>query len=188
MPPSQFVPGRPQRMLATLALLLAAAGLVAGTGARFSAQATNPSNTFSAGTLAISDSEDGAAILTATGLKPGGTERGVVDIENTGSITGTLSVSRTQLSDSDPANPLSAQLDLLVRDCGNFSAGTPACQGGDPVMYTGKLAEMTQSSELGAYVPGERHRYEFEIAFAADAGNPYQGDSATATFRWDATQ
>lgn len=182
------ISSRPKRMLATLAALLGAAGIVFGSGAAFTAKAVNPDNTFTSGALAVSNSQEDAAILTAGGLEPGGSTSGFVDIQNTGTVAGTMKLSRSELSDSDSLNPLSTQLRLVVTDCGNFSAGTPVCEPQDPALYTGPLASMTEPSELGTYVPGERHRYEFTITLSAAAGNVYQGAGSTATFRWDAYQ
>lgn len=179
---------RPKRALATLALLLAAIGVVFGSGAVFTAKAVNPNNTFTSGALTISNSQEDAAILTPGQLKPGGSTSGLVDIQNTGTVAGTMKLSRSELSDSDPASPLSTQLHLVVTDCGNFSDGTPACEPQDPALYTGSLAAMTEPSELGTFVPDERHRFEFTITLNGTVGNEYQGDSSTATFRWDAYQ
>jgi spore coat-associated protein N len=179
---------RPYRALATAVLLLAVVGVVFGSSAAFTTKATNPNNTFTSGSLSMSNSREDAAILTAGNLGPRGSTTGLVDIENTGTVAGTMKLSRIALSDSDTANPLSAQLELVVRDCGNFSAGEPACGPQDPALYVGPLATMTQPSELGTFAPGERHRFEFTITLAASASNAYQGDSSTATFRWDAYQ
>src|SRR4051812_35723464 len=75
---------RPKRTLGTLALGLCALGVAVGSGADFSAQTANPSNTFSAGSLTMDNSKSGAAIFQADNLSPGGTARtGVVDIKNT---------------------------------------------------------------------------------------------------------
>lgn len=179
---------RPKRTLGVLVAVLAAVGIAVGSGASFTAQTANPSNTFTTGTLAMSNTLDGAAILTASNMKPGDTAQGTVDIENTGSLNGTFSLSRSALSDSDGANPLSGQLDLVVKDCGDFSSGTPTCDGGDPNRYSGTLAAMTGSSALGTFAAAERHRYQFTVTLNAAAGNAYQGDSSTATFQWDAAQ
>jgi hypothetical protein len=177
---------RPKRTLGALAAVLAAVGIAVGSGANFTATTSNPSNTFSAGSLSMSNSKDNAAILTASNLKPGDTTTGTVDIQNTGNLTGTFSLSRSALTDSDSVNPMSQKLDLTVKDCGNFSAGTPTCDVGDPVKYTGTLAAMTSSVALGSYAASDKHRYEFTVVFNSSAGNPYQGDSSTATFQWDA--
>src|SRR4051812_45442882 len=80
---------RPKRTLGPLALGLAALGVAVGSGADFSAETANPSNTFSAGSLSMDNSKDGAAILSASNMQPGGEpQTGVVDIKNTGSIDG----------------------------------------------------------------------------------------------------
>jgi spore coat-associated protein N len=179
---------RPKRTLGALVVILAAVGVAVGSGANFTAQSANPSNTFSAGTLTMSNSLDGAAVLTASNMKPGDTANGTVDIQNTGSLSGTFSLSRSALSDSDGANPMSQMLDLVVKDCGNFSSGTPTCDVGDPNVYSGTLAAMTGSSALGTYAANEKHRYQFTVTFNSTAGNQYQGDSSTATFQWDAVQ
>jgi spore coat-associated protein N len=179
---------RPRRTLAVLAAALLAVGIAIGSGANFSAQTSNPNNTFTAGTLTMSNSNPGAAILTASNMKPGDTTTGTVDIENTGSISGTFSLSRSALSDSDSSFPMSAKLDVLVEDCGDFSAGTPTCDAADPDRYSGTLAAMTGSYALGAFAPSEKHRFKFTVTFNSSADNNYQGDSSTATFQWDAVQ
>jgi hypothetical protein len=178
----------PKRTLGVLALVLVAVGVAVGSGANFSASSANPSNTFTAGTLTMSNSNDAAAILTANNWKPGDTSTGTVDIQNTGSLAGTFSLSRTALSNSDGSNPLSDKINLVVKDCGDFSSGTPTCDAGDPVKYTGTLTAMTSSVALGSYAANEKHRYQFAATFDSSAGNVYQGDSSTATFTWDAVQ
>jgi spore coat-associated protein N len=177
---------KPKRTLGVLAAVLAAVGVAVGSGANFSAQTANPSNTFTAGTLTMANSQAGA-ILTASNMKPGDTSNGTVDIENTGSLSGTFSLSRSALNDSDSSNPMSDKLNLVVKDCGNFSSGTPSCDAGDPNVYSGTIGAMTGSSALGTYAAGEKHRYQFAVTFDSSAGNAYQGDSSTATFQWNAT-
>lgn len=183
-----YLVSRPRRTLAALATVLAAAGVAVGSGAVFTAQSANPGNAFAAGTLTMSNSSDSAAILSASNMKPGDTAQGTVDIANTGSIAGTFSLSRAALNDSDNANPMSQRLDLVVKDCGDFSGGAPTCEGGDPNRYSGSLAAMSSPSALGTFAPNEQHRYQFTVTFDSAAGNQYQGDSSTATFQWDAVQ
>jgi hypothetical protein len=178
----------PKRTLSVLALVLVAVGVAVGSGANFSASSANPSNTFTAGTLTMSNSNDAAAVLTASNWKPGDTSTGTVDIQNTGSLAGTFSLSRTALNNSDGSNPLSDKIDLVVKDCGDYSSGTPTCDAGDPVKYSGTLSAMTANAALGSYAANEKHRYQFAATFNSSAGNAYQGDNSTATFTWDAVQ
>ncbi len=115
---------RPRRTLGALATVLAAAGLTVASGADFTAQSANPANTFSTGTLSMSNSADNAAVLTASDLRPGDTSSGTVDIANTGSLSGAFTLTKSSVTDSDTRNPLSAKLNVVVDDCGAFSGAT----------------------------------------------------------------
>jgi hypothetical protein len=71
--------------LLAAALVLASAFLV-GSGAVFTASSANPSNVWSAGTLTQSNSNEGAAIMSPSLLKPGDVKTGTVTIGNVGTI------------------------------------------------------------------------------------------------------
>jgi spore coat-associated protein N len=178
---------RPRRTLAALATVLVAVGVTAASGADFTATSANPGNSFATGTLSISNTKTAAAMLTATGLRPGGTATtGQVDIGNTGTLSGAFTLSRGTPDDSDSTNPLSGKLNITVVDCGDFSSGTPTCAGGDPVKYSGTLADMSSAVALGTFAGGDKHRYEFSVSLDSSAGNAYQGDSSQVEFTWNA--
>jgi spore coat-associated protein N len=190
----RFLAASPRLALGALLTLLLAAGAVVGSGADFTASSANPANTFSAGTLSITNSKEGAAVLTATNLKPGGTAAtGTVDIQNTGSLSGAFTLSRTAPVDSDTSNPLSAKLNLTIVDCGVFNgASAPVCGDGDDVSKysSGTIAQMGTAghlvSALGTYAASEKHRYQFTVALDSTAGNVYQGDTSSVEFDWNA--
>jgi hypothetical protein len=75
-------------------------------------------------------------------------------------------------------------LNLVVVDCGDFSSGAPTCDGGDPVRYSGTLADMSSPVTLGTFAGGEKHRYQFSVEVDTAAGNAYQGDSTEVEFTW----
>jgi hypothetical protein len=182
---------RPKRTLAALTAVLAAVGVAVGSGADFTATSANPSNTFAAGTLSIDNSKEGVAIFTPSNMRPGGpSQSGTVDIKNTGSLTGTFTLSRTNLTDSDAAHPLSAKTNLVVTDCGVYVDTTaPTCGDVDDVdKYTGTLAAMNSATALGSYAANAKHRYLFTATLDSSADNDYQGDNASARFQWDAAQ
>ena len=137
---------QPKLALGALLTLLLAAAAVVGSGADFTATSANPSNTFASGTLTIGNSKEGTAILTASNMRPGAAATiGTVDIQNTGSLSGVFTLSRTAPVDSDSANPLSAKLNVTVVDCGAFAGSTaPTCGDGDDVTKysAGTLAQM----------------------------------------------
>jgi hypothetical protein len=190
---ARVLAANPRLALGALLTVLLATAAVVGSGADFTASSANPSNTFAAGTLSIANSKDGTAVLSASDLRPDGPAAvGTVDIENTGSLSGDFTLSRTAPVDSDGANPLSAKLNLTIRDCGTFSAGTPACGDGDDVVrYSGgTIAEMGTPghlvSGLGTYAGGEKRRYQFSVQLDGSAGDVYQGDSSTVEFDFNA--
>jgi spore coat-associated protein N len=186
---------RPKRTLAALATALLAAGVAVGSGADFSSRSANPANTFTAGSLSIDDSMDGAAIFAPSNMKPGGApQTGTVDIANTGSLGGTFSLRRdalesTDTGDENPA-PFAEKVNLVVADCGKYAGSdAPACGDADDAsVYSGTLAGMESARALGDFAAGEKHRYQFAASLDGSAGNEYQGDSASARFVWDATQ
>jgi spore coat-associated protein N len=187
---------RPKRTVAALATGLAAVGVAVGSGADFSAQSANPSNTFSAGSLTIDNSREGAAIFSPDGMVPGAPPKtGTVDIQNSGSIAGKFSLSRDQLASTDTGtpnpSPFAAKVTLTVVDCGAFQGATaPGCgDAGDVTVYDhAALASMSAPLDLGRFGAGERHRYQFAAQLSSSAGNEYEGDSASARFVWDAVQ
>ena len=178
----------PRRTLAALATVLAACSLTVASGADFTAQAANPLNTFTAGTLTIDDSRDAAAILTAGNLRPGDDfVEGTVDIANSGSLSGDFTLARGAIDDSDADHPLSEQLGMVVRDCGTFAGATaPVCDDGDPIVYVGLLSTMPATTDLGAFAAGERHRFRFQTKLDPSAGNAFQGGAAEVGFTWTA--
>jgi spore coat-associated protein N len=188
----------PKRTLAGLTTALAAIGVAVGTGASFSAQTSNPANTFSAGIVKMDNSRSNAAVLAATNMKPGAApQTGTVDIENTGSMDMVVSLTRDQLSSTDTgvANPVpfADKVKLTVADCGSFSGdGTaPSCgDGDDRVVYgpSGALSAMSSAVALGNFAKGEKHRYQFAAALDGSAGNEYVNDGSSARFTWDGAQ
>jgi hypothetical protein len=179
----------PRRTLATLATVLAAVGVTYASGADFTAASANAANTFSTGTLTMSNSAPNAAILTASGLRPGAAaSEGTVDIANTGSLSGAFSLARGSVTDTDTANPLAGKLNTVIDDCGPFSGATaPACGDADDVnKYTGTVAAMGTVNNLGTFAGGVKHRYRFRVSLDSSADNAYQGDSSTVAFNWNA--
>jgi spore coat-associated protein N len=181
-----YVTRHPRRALLALAALTASVAVAVGSSASFSASSANPSNTFAAGTLTILNSKEGLAVLTASGMKPGDSATGTVDVQNTGSLSGAFTLAKSGIVDSDGVNPLSAKLDLVVKDCGDFSSGAPTCDVGDPVKYTGTVASMGTVA-LGTFAASEKHRYEFAVTFNSGAGNAYQGGTSSVQFDWNAS-
>jgi len=190
-----FLIKQPKRALGALAVLMAATGLVVGSGANFTASSANPSNSFATGSLSIENEKEGVAVLTASNMKPGGTAVvGTVDIRNSGSMSGAFSLSRSAPADSDAGNPLSGKLNLVVKDCGAWPNPTtvePCGDGDDVTIYgspTNTIAGMNSAVALGTFAANEKHRYEFTVQLDASASDAYQGDNTSVEFNWSAVQ
>jgi spore coat-associated protein N len=189
----RLLAANPRLALGALLTLLLAAAAVVGSGADFTASSANPSNTFAAGTMTILNSKEGTAVLSATNLRPGNSAVGTVDIQNSGSLSGAFTLTRTTPVDSDASNPLSGKLNLTVVDCGTFVGATPpTCGDGDDVTKygSGTVAQMGTVghtvSALGTYAASEKHRYQFTVVLDTSAGNVYQGDTSSVEFDWNA--
>lgn len=179
----------PRHLLGALLVALLAFGAVVGSGASFTSKSANPSNTFSAGNLAQSNSKEGAAVLTATKMVPGALPTsGTVVITNSGDVAGTFTLSRTSLTDTPGANggQLSGVLDLKVEDVTNEKS---------PVtVYSGKVGDKMGAQSLGKFAAGEARTYKFSVTFpdggtpssATTGDNAYKGSSLSAGYQWDA--
>jgi hypothetical protein len=196
-----FMARRPKRTLAVLALLLVALAVTVGSGANFTAQTANPTNTFTAGTLTMSNSLNGAAIFTSPPLwKPNTSENGQVDIQNTGSLEGTFVLSITNVT-ATPSPGLGSVLQVKVDDCGVFTGPgattPPPCTPGPGYVnrYTGNIAglsgiPMPGGGTAGAFAVNEKHRYFITVTWpngSPAVDNPLQGANLTFDFLWSAT-
>jgi hypothetical protein len=175
----------PRRSLAALATVLVAVGVTGASGASFTAQTANPSNTFAAGTLTMSNSKDNVAILSASNMKPGDpATKGEVLIKNTGSVAGVFTLTRGTPVDSDGGNPMSGKLNVIVTDCGADKVCSTVADNSNK--YTGTLAAMNAVIGLSSWAANEEHKYEFSVALDSTATNAYQGDNSVVPFTWDA--
>lgn len=161
----------PRRTLGALVTVLAAAGVAVGSGASFTSQTANATNTFTSGTLLQTNSKDGASIVTGANLKPGDTRTGEVTIKNTGTLAGTFT-----LTESNDANGFSS---------GSLTVKVEDVTGTATTVYEGDLGGLASKS-LGSFASQESRTYRFTVKLAASAPNADQGKSATADYVWDA--
>ena len=187
----QVLVSQPRLALGALLTLALASAAIVGSGADFSATSANPTNTFSSGTLSVSNTSNNAAVFTASNLRPGGpSQSGTVDIGNGGSLSAPFKLSRGTIADTGSSSSLSPKLDMTIVDCGTFAGGTPTCGDSDDTsVYTGALPGIGTSAvpiSLGTFAGGDKHRYKFTVALNAGADNAYQGGTSTVDFNWTA--
>lgn len=194
-----FMARHPRRTLGVLALLLAAMAVTIGSGANFTASSANPTNTFSAGTLSIGNSNPGTAIFTSLNtpiMKPGDTRTGTVDIQNTGNIAGDFVLGTSNIVNTPAAPGLTSRLTITVGDCGLFTSGNavaPSCAA-PTQRYTGTIAGLSGIA-MGTFAGGtattsDKHRYLITVFWPNGTpaqDNPLQGAQVTFDLNWTAS-
>jgi hypothetical protein len=194
--------GRIGVKLAATAAVLALCGLVASaaTWSNLNSTATNPSNSFAAGTVTIG-SNFGSSVLSVTDVKPGPVATGCIQITYTGTLPATV-----KLYGTGGGTGLNQYL-TVVATRGTFS-GTPAsgsCTGftadttnyisqGAGVVYSGTVASWPASAAAAQADPtaatpetwttGETHAYQFQFTLANNTAA--QGLTGTETFTFEA--
>lgn len=161
-----------RRLLIALLLILIAAAIAVGSTAVFTSSDANAGNLFASGNLQVS-SEDGA-ILSAQNMAPGDTVNGNVRVENTGSVSGTFSLTSEDLTNSGGAPPLADVLTLRI--------DAP----GPSVIYNGPLTNGIDEQLPPSWDAGDQRTYDFRVTMDQGAGNEYQNKSSEITFRWNA--
>jgi hypothetical protein len=164
-----------KRTVAGLATILAAVGVAAGSGATFSSQTANPTNTFASGTLTQTNSKNGVAIVTGANMKPGDVKTGDVTITNTGSLAGVFKL--TEVNDSNGF--AAGSLKLKITDVASSAT-----------VYDGDLGSVADAGiQLGTFAAdGGAKTYRFTVTLASAATNADQGKSAAAEYVWSAVQ
>jgi hypothetical protein len=134
------------------------------------------------GSLVLTNSREGAAILGASGMRPGDQATGSVRIGNAGTVPGALVLQAGAQSDvAGPAGGrLWARMQLAIAD--TTDAQHPAAVYDGPIHQLGRLA-------LGALSAGQQREFRFVATLpngnhATDNG--YQGASLSALFTWTA--
>jgi hypothetical protein len=137
----------------------------------------------SSGTLELSNSLDGAAVLTARNMSPGSSASGTVAVSNTGSVDGTFSLSQANLADTPGplGGRLSDRVELTVEEISNGGSTAQS-------VYTGVLSGLG-SRGLGTLRAGQARSYRFTVDFPEGGAvdNLFQSASLKVDYVWAAT-
>lgn len=171
-------------LLVFLALAGSATAAVLGGGGEAGARA---SVIVAEGSFSFTNSRDGMPIFSATGIAPGDSVSGSVEIADTGSEPGELTLTQHDVSDvvGSGGGRLSERLSVRIVD-----VTAPA----SPVtVYEGPLAPMPAQA-AGRVAAGDARTYEFVATLPAGSGsaagagtqNDVQGASASVAYTWTA--
>ena len=189
-----------KRVLASLIVVgLVAGGAGAATWSAFSSTTGNTGNSFTAGTVLLSDNDAGGAMLSLTLARPGDSDTGCILVTYGGSlganvrlyatVSGALApylqVTITRGTDSSPS----------FDSCGSFTPDATDFLGlGAGIVYSGTLSALPTAYASGLLDPvtgpletwtsGESHSYRIKVQLADDSAA--ENKTATATFSWEA--
>lgn len=166
-----------RRGLAAIGSLLVAAALATGSGASFQSSSANTGNLIRAGVVTVTTTKTGVALLNVTGLVPGASVTGNVDVTNAGDVSARFTLAASNLVDVPASPALSGKVDLKVED---LTAST--------TVYNGKLGALS-SVGLGTLGAGVTHTFRFTVSLtngAIGAENAYQDGRTTVDYTWSA--
>jgi hypothetical protein len=134
------------------------------------------------GSLVLTNSREGAAILGASGMRPGDQVTGSVRIGNAGTVAAALALQASGQSEvaGVAGGHLWTRLQLAITDV--TDAQNPAA------VYAGSLTSMGQLA-LGALPAGQEREYRFVAVLPSSdpaTDNSYQGAQLSALFTWTA--
>ena len=184
--------------LAVIPLALVASGLVVSQASysAYSDKTSNPTSSWTSGTVALSDDDSSTALFTATNLKPGSTGEKCIVVTSTGSLPAVVKLYGTGAATT---KALSSSLNLTITQgsggsfgsCTGFTALTSGAS-----VYTGTVAGFASaatgySSGAGSWTTAggaasESRTYKISYSLADNAPDSTQGGTASLGFTWEA--
>jgi predicted ribosomally synthesized peptide with SipW-like signal peptide len=189
-----------RKLLASLALIGAAASIAGlGTFATFTSS-TSASQTVSSGTVTIALGATGASTnrlnIGASAIAPGDTLQRSVDLINQGSldlasITLTTSATASSLLDTDATNGLQMVIDKCsVAWTESGPPYTYSCSGSTATVLASRavIGSGLALSNLGSLTAGATDHLRVTLTLPGAAGNTFQNQSSTVSYAFTGTQ
>ena len=175
-------------VIVLLGLLGSAVLIWSSTQAAFSGTTGNSGNSWTAGSVSLSDDDSGSALFSVTGLKPGSTGSKCIEVTYTGNIASSVKLYTTALSYT---GALGTYLDFTVElgtggtyaDCTGFSA--------EATLHSTTLAAFASGytnygNGVGSWTPssnGQKKTYKF--TYTLQDNDSAEGASAGIGFTWE---
>jgi hypothetical protein len=187
---------RPWIAIVALLGVFGASGIVwQASNAAFTATTSDGVNTFSAGTVALTDNDTGTALFNASNLKPGSTGTACIRVTYSGSLTAGVRLYATGASGT---NGLDTNLTLTVDEgtnssgtagtCGTWTTGTGGAGISTSSLNTFTGTRTSYATGAGTWNPAGPATKDYQITYtlSALAPNTVQGGTAQVTFVWEA--
>lgn len=170
------------------AFLLVGVLVVTGSRAAFSGTTENSSNSFSAGTVTITDDDSGSAMFTATNMKPGSVVTKCIAVTYTGSVT-PADVRLYGTASGGLATYLTETIEIgtggTFSTCTGFTSTSTLYSGAFDTFAT---THSGWSNGLASWSPAsapDTRVFRFTVTLPSGTGNAAQGLTAAAAFTWE---
>ena len=177
-----------------VALLLVAMMVTRTSQAAFTATTDNTGNSFTAGTVVLSDDDSGAALFAVPTMSPGDTATGCIQVTYSGTITDPQAVKLYGGGYTDAGGSLSDYLELTVEEgtagstCASFTSGATIVNGSTLAAFNDTDSTDYASGD-GTWTPTstpEMRAYQVTVKLADATPNTEQGASTTdVAFVWE---
>jgi hypothetical protein len=189
-------------LAATVPLGIIASGVLVwqASYAAFSATTTNPNNSFSAGSVVLTDDHQPSTVLfNASGLKPGSNGSSCIKVTYNGNLAATVKMYIKSGDLTNTTGDLSPYLTLQVAegtgnaaDCSDFAGGSNLYNptgSGDTTKTLADFAtnKTTFGTGVSAFAPtGSGQTKTYKISYWLQDNNLAQGKNNTVKFTWEA--
>jgi hypothetical protein len=178
---------------AVLGLSLSGVLVLKGTEAAFTASTQNGANSWSSGSVAISDNDSGTALFSATNLAPGATATRCITLSYTGTVASLVRMYAT----SPTGGALAGDLDLVISTAlpsnGNADPTCAGSYGAWTQVWSGTLATFNGFTSYAApvplapaWTPASAGLRSYKIQYTLNSGSTQQSANTQTTFTWEA--
>jgi len=170
------------------AVLLSSALIVTASLAAFSDTTENTGNTWTAGTVIITDDDGVTAMFNTTGMAPGDTSTECIVV----TYSGTLVPSTVRLYGVSGGTGLDAYLDVVIEEGSGGAFGDCTGFTNNSTPFTNTLANFSAThtnfaNGITGWSPAANPESKtYRITVTLQDNNAAQGLNATATFTWEA--
>lgn len=186
--------GRRRTMVVALPLALLASSAVVyqASNAAFTASTDNGSNTWSSGTVTISDDDSSSVMYNATNIKPGSVGIKCINVTYSGSLAGAVRLYATA------SGTLGQYLDVTIEEgsgaaggatlsCTGFTSASTLTSGGETLdSFATAHTDWTNGVSSWAPTGASSETKSYRVTVALQDTNSAQNKSASATFTWEA--
>ncbi len=172
--------------------VLASGGLVwQSSYSAFSSTASNSTNNWTSGTVALADDDNSTAMFNATNLKPGATGVKCIAVTSTGSLASTVKLYSTGYATT---NALASNINLKVEEGTNATSASCAGFTGATTLFDAALSSFgtTKTSfatGVSSWAPtgaaNETKSYRITYTLSASTPDTAQGGTASLGFTWE---